>query len=987
LSVESIYATMIRFLLYKLSEHTQTDDGLTEDNVDVSQGTQAQGTVVEDEIFFEHLLGIRIPHDINSDRVGLREVAQEVLANQIAHRICSGIDVTRHGIDEAGLTDMLNRNIQRALEGMNRNTDLHGHAHGGHEHHDANALSNPERLQELRAVADAVRESIPSNLIIEYVRKQMPAILPGKDANLPVNVMQISDCNIGGEDRKMTINMNHAFWREFPYTNRDALRDALRANRILNTLGIATVSPPVTYNYPLTDLDIENILDAKMWCIDLQKNVQNVTVEITAGGLQVPAIINVRDLVRHRVDGTPPVFAGTLQQNAISALFDDNLIWRQYVRLPYGVLPGQVMPADRDRLVNELFNAVNSTGGSLLLTNQNTFELQQQIFEQHQFDTRIREGSDNVIGAAVAISLAAQHHDLRASMTGRDRAAVAADLNTARANQQFAQLLESAEALVLPTGLHSYEDLEGARDAIIAANAIAGSIPVGQQVTIAQSGSIPAETMIVPAKSGQIADYGPIFAWLAKKSEEIRNELKPYREIEAKFLAIRNLCTFNGITGTAIQVISDAARANPRDTTQINQAMNIGALTDAIRGIRNFGGKSKADFDKDIERLQKEEVDIAAGRASGPHGDVAQHFVIKEYLKRYRGLTESDATAATNYMRGRAKIDGDLTQAAEQITSELVGHERLSSLSDYFSNIPNTLSFLPNSPERNSRRIIYQIAYASHVPMKPNRYNRSIVTREYYRQAVPQPNWSKASYSSLIESYFAMKKLYEGGGPSTLKLQQTNYLMAQMNQISKALLAKHSQTLLKDFGPSLGIGDEQQQEMLKNPTKEEHIRLLSETLKGNPPAKYNGKIDHAIHFADHHTSWVRRTLLTNEKYGMIYGRRNKISARSLLFGNKYMSAVGLGYRIPVGIAQSVTKGTTDVAVGAWKRKWAIAGGALIGTLFLPGIGTAIGATIAGANTKVASGGGHIVASSLHDAHGGDGHGNDAHADASHGHAA
>ncbi|MBI3336162.1 hypothetical protein HYZ98_01175 [Candidatus Peregrinibacteria bacterium] len=795
----------------------------------VSDHVRSTAASAEDEVLLQHLLGLHIPHNVPDAQVD--PVALQ-MARQVAIRIAGNLDVTRHAIDQAQLEGVLNQNISAALRRVVPGTPGR-----------VGVVADTAYHQRVRAIAEAVRESLPKQALLDYVQYGLPAVIHQSE-NVPAHHVNIR-CDIDGAPRHLQIDMRHTFWRDQTIGSVTDLQKEL-TGKSLSSLGIRDLgSPPLAETYIIKNtrknMDARRITKAKTDVIDLDKSYTNIDGTVNVGGQMIQVSINTGNLVKHRIATAP--FRGELVASLSRAQL--NVALQQHAELWDFVTTdppvGPATPNASYEVAELLWGRLQGSASmapTLALSKQKLLKLHTEVSEQHRFFTRLRTGSENHSGAAIAATILMRYKDLRnvlgttTNMPEPER-------------KRIEQLIGGLEGMSPPLEF-GWDQLTTDLGAISTVRGTVGTLTIGTVVTVAFLGRT--ETMTVAAAAPTRPDLGAVYQWLGGFEREVRQQIEEYRKIATKMLPIVRALRSNGVT-TGPQILNMFDAAGIPQTAQFGASLDIHNLCEEVR--KSIGG-------------------------GGLDGDNAQYAVIKEYLQKYHGATEQEANAATNFIRARSYVDAELSSAAEDLSNELYG-ERVSSgerAGNWFKNLGN----LSRNPEARSQKILAAVAQSCGVSM----------TGE-----VPQWRATKRP-DALIVAYFSLKKLHEGtAGSKAIKLQKTDAFLNAMREISKALVTHHAVALVRDLGPGAGVDASKQAAIIKDPTKSEHVALLQQMLEGSAPAKYDKRIERAIVAADRGVEWVRRRFILGE----VGGEKTKISVGGLLRGGK---AVGKGIGKGIG---------------------------------------------------------------------------------------
>lgn len=562
----------------------------------------------------------------------------------------------------------------------------------------------------------------------------------------------------------------------------------------------------------------------------------------------------------------------------------------------------------------------------------------------------LTQGTDNTFGAALAASILSIDDTLKANIKAKKtEPELKKDLQTLKLKTTLAERLSKLETPTLNVA-QSWKDAYKVRTA---SGPALSTIKAGENIKISLGG----ETF-GPINTATREQVNNATSWVMERVKKADEDIAEYRKIASILGGIAELAANIKGSKTSFEIMRyfHWTATPPFYVTKVKEAefgkdINVGALLDEIRHDEELDLKKAADSEEEIKKIKDQLKEVKTGKSIGPTGNEAQHLVVTEYLKKHQNMNDLDAKAGANYLLGRGMLDVDVSHAAEEVAAEMYGDhvDNWNENANFWENLQN----VSTDPERRSQTIVGHVAEACHIHVHRETKGR---TRLLPRKSV-HVYWSGTSYPNLCTAYFALKKLYEGQGPSGIRLQKTEFVQKQMKEISKILLSKHLPALLKDFGPSLGLTDEKQKEMMKAPNKEELIIQLEALLNGDAPAKYTARVDRAIEEANKRVDWWRRSFFGGENWGILRGSRNKASLKNLAYGNEYASMAGIYYRVPKKVLGKAWEGTKHVGREIAARKKGIGWGALAGTLLLPGLGTLAGAAIGGALSKGGKGSG------------------------------
>lgn len=911
----------------------QTNEQIASVGFHESDHLRTVTTSVEEE-FLMNAFGVVVPR-----RPDLGENYSENLANAISRRIITVVDRTRSGVDVAGMRRLLTEKLNIALERIAVRDDNIAQLR----------VLDPLKERRVRAIVEAIRESIPAAVINDVIRYGIPAFV-SEDRKIPEHLVVIKDCLItsprfapksgvtAGAMQVGTctieIDTRNYFWRrdhdnshQLPPNNTTLFHDLKAAlitkRQSLDALGIRIIPTqdpqPLPESFRITqDADIQAILGGPAAGIDVSQRYDKITF-YPASLSGARCVIDTAKIIRYR-DRTGKLVASMDRPELLAELGrNGSRIWDFISVDPPGAA---ITAATHAEVADELFRALGTNPANQLAIQSVPFHIiQREIAEQNRFFEQMREGSDNHWGAAMATMLLMRHKDLRDVLGARDAADIQTDLNRARDNYSIIALLEGLEALTPPGGNASWTDFENKEANIHAELGTVATRIVGDIITLAPGIAIEERHTITalpsPPALPNTPDLVSARSWLSSKLTETQNRQREFQKFESEvrktYMAVVRL----GIAPTCplIQALFDPITHNALHASFVS-GLNMRTIAEEIRTVRGVQGKTKAELEADIKKYQKEMDSAAITRVTGAE---AQHRVISGELMRYHGLTEAEARSGTNVLRARSLLDTDMAQAAERFANNLHEEEEQEGVSGF---IDATKRFGENVLRSNvmgsrDRSIIQNIAHACHIPLDNHH----------------QPLWSQTIfYDDLIAAYHALDKLKKqtfynrsSDVPWDMRLRNGAGVDREMREISRALFLQHAKGVLQFYGPSVGLKDGDVERILADPQKLEYERILQKILSSAPSPEILHKVSHAIEHAGGRTQPVRRfvsSTLFGKDWGAVTGASNPLSIRGVLYGNKYASALGAG------------TGGVEGAKWSWSRKVGIAAGAGLGFLVL-----------------------------------------------------
>lgn len=866
-----------------------------------SDHTRAVTTNVEAD-FLRETFGVSIPHDAVDDHYAER------LSHEVARRVLTVIDGTRNAMTIAELHELLDDRITQRLQSVNLDT----------HHNPALAVRDTLQARRVRAVLEAIRESLPAAVMNDVIRYGVPAFVP-RDVNQPAHKVVLqnvvitslhphSKTSIGS--CSVEIDTRYDLWRNTDPTQLLAeLGRQIDAKKTLKTLGIRIIAvPPVPESFVLTRADLPAILAGEAEGIDLWKRYE-VMEHRTAivGHPEVRSTVDTAKLVRHRIEdpsapGTTILVGDIASVADLETAFLDNTdnILEFITTIPPNALdddpPAHPRSPQGNAALAEIAQRLFDEGTLPAIELNSLTAIQTEIHEQHRFFENMRKGSDNHMAAALATKLVMEHKDLRDVLLTRTETEIRADINIAQQNLTLLQLVTGLESLTAPAGGGTWNDqilkrgtFGPARAALAAAVGTSHTITVGAGPTL--------ETFDVgedPAHPGTLhRDTG--YAWITAKEREVDNAIAAYGALYRSFNNVVNeVATRRGIT-TGLDIHTFAPHGGVANQTAFASSMDMRHITEDLRLHTGLTGKSRDDLAKELKKYQKELDDGAAKPVTGAD---AQHKVITAELMRYHGLTDNEAISGANVLRARALLDTDMSLATQRIADEQFGHDAhptgLQQIGSALETVQrgdfgpygNPFRLRNWGADRRDLQLIRNIAHECHVPLP--------------HDAGQKPLWAQTEkYEDLLTAYHSLKKVrsqtyYDRTSevPWEMRIRSTATIDQDMREISRALFLFHAKGLLQEYGPGVGLKDGDAEKILAEPTKPEHERLLRQIIESAPNPEVAHRMGHVIEHAASNTQPVRRFLskiLFGKDLGLITGAKLPFSYRALIYGNPHMS--------------------------------------------------------------------------------------------------
>ena len=874
-------------------------------------------TTSVEEQFLLDAFGVVIPHDTN--------VLMNQLSQQIARRVLTVIDQTRSAVSFNDLRHILSDRIGDAL----------GRVAIDDPHNRLLAVNDTEHSRRVRAVCDAIRESLPAAVINDVVRYGLPSFIPEKESRTPH--IFVAKCKLissrDGDPKhevgpcRVEIDTRNIFWRENhedaaltpPRTLEADLIRVLRSGQTLAALGIRIIArPPVPENFVLeNDADVRAILASRASGVNLMERYDPI---ILHGHASQPAITSIRvdtsKLVRCR--NTADVLVAAMSENDLAAFLHvaDSPALQCVTIVPYGIAP---TPFTCQRIAQHIFRNMGANrAGPLCLAPNSLSQVQHQIAEQHRFFEQLREGSDNTWAAAMATKMLMQHKDLRDTLRGRNAADIQPEIIRAQHDLILMRLLEELEATSVPGGGGNWQIMNDKETDITAELLAAAGRGIGYTVSIGLAPFNETYTVVADPNTG-LSDTRALTAWLNTKMNETRVRIGEYRQIESKLravvAAINAMNAALGLTVPLGAIGTLTPMGGPPVHTLFTSPLDLHSLAAEARTNCNLTGKDKNTISSSLEKLHKE---LSEGATKKIVGAEAQYRVISGELMRYHGLSETEARSGANVLRARSLLDTDMVQVADRISGDLHGEDEqvTGSRWERLKRFGEDAMRFDYSRSRD-HQIIENIAHSCHVPHN---------TRH-------DPLWSQTQrYDDLITAYHALRKLkrqqfYDRNPdvPWDIRLRDAAGVDGAMREISRALVLQHAKGILDTYGSSVGLTDGDKEKILAEPTKPQHERVLLGFLEADHDANIAHKAQHAIEHASRRTQPVRRFLsstLFGKDWGMVTGASNPVSYRSLIYGNPTFSLNG-GWNMIKNLGRNANS-----------RKWGILAGASLGFLAL-----------------------------------------------------
>lgn len=528
----------------------------------------------------------------------------------------------------------------------------------------------------------------------------------------------------------------------------------------------------------------------------------------------------------------------------------------------------------------------------------NLHELQTELRARYSQFRRLQEGTDNVHGAALAAAILVQHRDAaiqNALGGGRSEQQINNEIATSQNRQSLTRSIEQLEQHPLRNVTRSWADN---RDALGPQSAVAtAAIQLGTAgVTITVAG----ENYTVTGNTNR--DVSQALAWLTAVQGRVRAEIAEFDRCYRQLAEIARVVTALGGNIAPLTRYLGAAPGFAPNYAHFTETENFNTALALLKADAQM--RLSEDHQGQLTKLATELKDTRDGKMTGLTGAAGQHAVISKYFEQVHRLPPTDAATASQYVRGRSKLDSELVSISNEISDGLFGDDR-SFGERVIDSTKNVLTNFTWGTDGHAANIVRDVARGAGI-------NAPL--------ALGNPRWRSADYRQLITAYFSLKKLYNGEAPKGLALPKSQYVQQQMREISVLLTQKHAIRMLQEFGPVHNISDERMQELLKEPSKAELARVVEDFLTGELPANYKGRLDDAVNYADRHVEWKRRTL--KWAAGGTLG-----AGKSVVVGGarKGFAAGKWGVVKTVGVTKKVAyDAPVAIGKGVWKNKGKIA---------------------------------------------------------------
>ncbi len=788
----------------------------------------------------QHLLGLRTTQ-ISGPRIAV--------LRRIEDRVFDLVDETRSSVTRVALRETLDSNLDRAMRQIRPELDY------------ASATER-ERTQ---AIAQAVYESLPSDVTFQMAVRSAPvnfSIVDGEPSSMVTLPVAI------GPATEVRIDMNHTFWREADFSDNAALAAAM-TGRLGNEIGIRNANLRL---FPIAPGDAFVLAAANFNAISVSPvNIapqQESGLTLTAvGGRPARTIdlsIRLNDLSRGVTTADAP--AG-LQNRQIADLTSDQIMlllrhrgargdfpyWRLYVQ------PGTPLPDDPEAVITasvsgrfvanqRLYDVAqalveSATGGGTQALGVRSFNLLKahtEVRSEHErlqgIMTRLTTGSENEVGAAVALNLAASNRAVMESATRQaEEARVRTDINRSRAQLELSKQLRQLGELKLnlrianmPGGAAAtYDRIITERNNIRLDMSVVGS-GTAWASEFCTTSAFPAPTA---ANYPTAALRNDMIARMQPQLKEVSDEIARYEEVEQLLRRIAQSA-----------VTSETYAASPRLSELISAAgvvnrANVNATFNNVAEAETMRNQVRLDSESDIEAsIKTNEELLKKAKTGGASGDALQQKIFEEHFKR-QGLSAAESQKAGNYLYSRSLMDGELQAQQETLIQDMFADHTEDGVS---------ASLEYAYKERRPNKVILRLLNILHVPTVDRLNNDEGIG----------PEWRSASYPTLITAYFTLKKLYEGGGSAYVNCVGSELVKRNMRRIARILARIHVNMLVTDFGNDLSEEDRKKIASRKALS----LETLEKILLGEAPAKYGPRVSQMLGLLDERVDSKRRKL-------------------------------------------------------------------------------------------------------------------------------
>mgnify|MGYP000753316663 CR=1 FL=1 len=824
---------------------TPDSSGGVPDTVDTPKHVQAASAQAEADVLLRYLLGV----DINQDA--------SAIATQVAQRVCSTVGAVRGAMTEVSLQKLLDGRLNTAL-----------------------AMISADPVDRPRVIAEAVYQAVPMAMLREFIeRKNIPF---ASEAGTEVSRLEKSvDFGTDAAPKLrgwhlVRIDLDNEFWKKNSFPSANKLIAEIQ-KKPFKDFGIQIVDASgaaVAESYTLDFGEAQKIAGAaNKWDVVRQDTQFGAVKEnLPVGTDTVPVNIDVDLLVTMRTTADAP---SALRNRSIGSLTREELAKvlahpkggatsRHTVVATYeywqATVPElaqkKVKPTDNvpgvgkeitwaQTIADRIFaQAVRAHGSKLSGQDLELQQIQKEVHDKNEIYHRLKQDSQNEIGAALAATLIARDSSLAADFIEEDKDKVEKKLD---ANEQELRLLEFLDTIAsekIPTEEDSWAVVKGKmRDITLGISKISAGLHAEDTVTIGSASSNP-EPFFIKAKAKK-ADVDAVRKRMNDRLAELSKLNNQYAAVDSKVKLIKKMFDETNkariaagekdlkAPGTLISI-----NANPAE--EMKRGVEIGILTGDWK--RQMGLKTKPEYEAEVEKNRKKLKDISDKKLTGVIGNDAQQHVFAKYFEK-RGLKPKEAEQGSRYLQARTMVDGAMSEG----------------LSDAFEDMFEDAIEGERGQLKEAKKIIGGIAKAAGIAAYAK--TTTITKRRYFvgpkeeKDVVEgRPNWQSASYKQLATAYFALKKLYEGAGPTRMNLPKLRYVTDQMQEISRILTMRFAQAVVEDASEK--ASDDEKEKLKKNDIGATR-RAVRRYLEGDPPERFKGRVDKVIAKAENDRFWFK----------------------------------------------------------------------------------------------------------------------------------
>lgn len=827
------------------------------------QSIRTEVTNVEAEIVLERMLGV--------PRADILHMSNKQVAERISRRMFLLINNTRTSLRQEGLAHALTRSIDKALERIVPD----GRIHNG---------MDPRRVE---AIIKGVYEAVPQDIFDQYLVQTMPVTVAVENGT-EISRVRLNAVPLGGVNRNIIVDFSHPFWKLHRFTSAADI-ERLLDHRMPTDVGIEGYATQLT----LADAHEISIFQFNPITIPQGADRKRV-VALPAPGGNVDVNLKVHDLVNARTSVDAPAglqnrFICEFTDAELRDLFNylglkgDRPYWKKFVEAG-GKNPADATAASNflDEVMLELETAYPSlaAGNALgapaaplrLLDVHREMNIQQQ--QALEFLEKLRTGSENVLGAAVAASIALHNSQIRRTvLANTDAVKAAEEVKKERAKIEVIGLIGKLRDIQVHLQI---EKMPGGLDATFASlekewtdlkedqKKIDPAVAAHWDSDYGKSGALnlPNTLLTLPLKNEARKQ-------IAQQIREVEEEIARYHKLEVILKRLQRAANEAKIydkSGTLKKYVNASG-----DLIGLEMKKNFDVLKAADDIRDEVALESEEDIKKEIEKLEAKRKKAKDG---GETGDVLQQKVFEEKFKE-QGLSPYNRQRAANNLYARTLMDNEFTDQMNTMLGEIFpvyGHEHA---------------------DKKSWRVVQNFAEVMGVSTRRDQrwYKPFIYDTVYQWQSI------RHDYPRLITAYFALKQLHEGKGPAYLHCVGSPVVRAQMRAIADVIKTYEVEKFVDDFGNDLSDDDRARLGSRKGLTKE----TLRKILTGDTPSGYTVGIDRVLGITDHSVDpWRRKTKETAKWVGKgILGTTDAVGGKT------------------ISVAKKTAKWT-------WENKWSLA---------------------------------------------------------------